>query len=162
MAANLRFQPIYSHGPSSPDPKNFPPVSQTTNTSGNPVVLTSGYPVGWTWPTIFVKCEGGGGSATVFIEVNGGALDSTGNPPANDWLDITGGGIAMSTAGTAKVCKNLDPSMPYVRTRITSIAGGATITSYVPLIYVVQANGQYQAASASYPTLISGAPTQGV
>lgn len=158
--SNPKFQPWYSHG--GPNFPNWTGVAGTTNSSGLPIMIGGSSPVSWAWPCIFVKCEGGGGSATVFIEVNGGALDSTGNPPTNDWLDITGGGVAMSTAGTNKICKTLEPTMPFVRTRITSIAGGATITSYVPLLYVQSQSGVYQVVSASYPPITSGVPTQGV
>jgi hypothetical protein len=71
------------------------------------------------------------GSATVILEANGGELDDDGNPPADEWVDVSSGGYALG-AGEA-VSKRIPPTMPYYRTRIT-VSGPGDVVSYVPLM----------------------------
>lgn len=123
----MRFTPRYSHG--GPSEVGWTAVAGTTTNSGNPIDLSGADPEPANWPVIEIFCAGG--TATVLIEANGGLLDSTSNPPSGEWVDISGGGYAL-TAGTY-VAKRIPPNVPFIRTRI-SANSGATVTSYVPCI----------------------------
>ena len=117
--------PVYSHGgPSSP---GWPSVPGTTTNSGNPILIAG---------QIYQSAMHGfflGTSCTVVVEVNGGNCDpQTGQPTSTDWIDITSGGIALTTG--QNFAKVLPKQEVYVRTRITAITlgGGAGFWSYVP------------------------------
>ncbi len=90
------------------------------------------------------------GSGTIRIETNGGRLDpATGEPPSNEWADVSGGGYSVTAGDILK--KGVPVSEPYVRTRITAIAASSNIVSYVS-----QARGlDGQAVTAGYPPLLS-------
>lgn len=138
----LTIQPTYSHGGSTVGP--WTAVSGAVTGSGRPISVVPAHPVNI--PVVVIVCTGG--TATVILECNGGQLGDDGNPPAAEWVDVSGGGYTM-TAGDVR-CKRLPPVMPYWRTRITAIAG-ATVLSYVPLL-VLESGGK---VSASYPGLTS-------
>jgi len=145
MPANNKVKPIYSHG--GANAPNWPLVAGTTTGGGRPIDVAGADPDPFVWPVVEIFCKGGT-SATVKIEANGGDLDSTGNPPSDEWIDISGGGYTL-TAGQS-VAKNIPPTCPYIRTNITAITG-STVVSYIPLVYFPGG----KVASASYPTIKS-------
>lgn len=140
----MRFTPRYSHG--GPSEVNWTAVAGTGTTSGLPIDIGGADPAQSNWPVLEIFCAGN--NATVLIEANGGLLDSTGNPPSGEWVDISNGGYAM-TAGT-NVAKRVPPNVPYVRTRI-SANSGATVTSYISCI--CYPGGRW--GSAPRPTVFS-------
>lgn len=135
--------PTYSHG--GPPQPGFPSVAGTSQTSGRPVSIVQA--INDAAMQIFFS----GTSCTVVLEGNGGAI-TNGAPPANEWVDYSAGGYAL-TNGQA-LSKFLPASIPYWRTRISAITlgGGTGLTSYVPDI--VGPSGVI--VSASYPKLDSG------
>ena len=145
MPVNTKVKPTYSHGGASAP--NWAAVSGTTTGAGRPIDVGGTDPDPFVWPVLVIFCKGGT-SATVKIEANGGDLDSNGNPPTDEWVDISGGGYAL-TAGQS-VAKNIPPTVPFVRTNITAITG-STVVSYIPLVYFPGG----RVASAAYPTIKS-------
>lgn len=139
----LQIRPTYSHGGETSGP--WVAVSGTVTGSGRPISAVPAHPVNI--PVMVIVCATG--TATVVLEANGGQLDDNGNPPAGEWVDVSGGGYDLTAGDT--LCKRLPPVMPYWRTRITAIAGGATVTSYVPLLVLAEGGK----ISASYPGLTS-------
>lgn len=139
---SLGIRPTYSHGGQAVGP--WAAVSGTVTGAGRPISAVPAHPVNI--PVMTIVCTGG--TATVVLEANGGQLGDDGNPPAGEWVDVSGGGYTM-TDGDVR-CKRLPPVMPYWRTRITAIAG-ATVISYIPLL-VLEDGGK---VSASYPGLSS-------
>lgn len=144
MPSNTKVKPTYSHG--GANAPNWAAVSGTVQGGGRPIDVGGTDPDPFVWPVMMIFCAGG--TATVKIEANGGDLDSTGNPPSGEWVDISGGGYSM-TAGTS-VAKNIPPTVPFIRTNITAISG-ATVTSYIPLVYYPGG----RVASAQYPSIKS-------
>ena len=138
-------QPIYSHGGVSQS--GFPAVLGTSTNSGRPIYIVQanqGNPA--------IQIFFSGTSITLVVEGNGGLIDTTGNPPAGDWIDYSNGGYSL-TNGQA-LSKFLPRSVPCWRTRITAITLGAGtgLVSYCPSL--VGPNGVI--ISASYPPLSSG------
>jgi hypothetical protein len=136
--------PCYSHGGSSVP--GFPAVLGTTTNSGRPVQILQAQQQ----PAMQVFWSGT--SVTVVIEGNGGALDSTGNPPSGEWIDYSSGGYALTNG--QNLSKKLPYSVPYWRTRITAIntPTGSGLVSYIPSI--IAPNGEVVATG--YPELTSG------
>jgi hypothetical protein len=139
------ISPTYSHGGTSAG--GFPVVVGNTTNAGRPIWVGDSQGVHQLLlPGImgfFV-----GTSCTVLVEGNGGQVDATGNPPAAEWVDISSGGIALTTG--QNFAKTLPIQFPCYRTRITAIVAG-TFFSYVPSI--ITAGGVQ--ASARYPKLSS-------
>lgn len=124
----MRFHPCFSHG--GPSEPGWAAVAGTTTNSGRPIDIGGADANPANWPVLEIFCAGG--TATVLIEANGGDVDpNTGVPPSGEWIDISGGGYAMTAA--TNVAKRIPPNVPYIRTRI-SVINGATVTSYVPAI----------------------------
>jgi hypothetical protein len=123
--------PVYSHGGGSQ--QGFPAVSGTTTGSGNPIQITNTIYE----PVMHVFFTGT--SCTVFIEGNGGLIDpTTGQPPAAEWVDYTGGaGYGLTNGQT--LAKALPKTVPLWRTRISAIVAG-TLVSYVPAIVIKDGN----------------------
>jgi hypothetical protein len=141
----MKFTPCYSFGGSAAP--GWPVVSGTTSSStGNPIDIGGADPNPANWPVLIIFCAGG--TATVVIEANGGQLSSAGVPPSGEWIDISNGGLSMTSGQTA--AKRIPPNVPYIRTRNTALSG-ATVTSYVPAICFP--NGRW--ASASRPSVSS-------
>jgi hypothetical protein len=97
-----------------------------------------------------------GATITVYAESNGGPLTQAGVPPANDWIDQSGGGYAVTIP--AGGIYTLDKQIPVNgtacwRTRTVAGAGNLTLSSYVP--FLVVATGEWVNAglppSASTP-----------
>lgn len=141
----MRFTPCYSLGGQSL--VGWPAVPGTSGTStGNPIDIGGADPAPSNWPVLEIFCAGG--TATVLIEANGGLLTAAGVPPSGEWIDISNGGIAMTSNTTA--AKRIPPNVPYIRTRLTANSG-ATVSSYVPCICFP--GGKW--ASASRPSASS-------
>jgi hypothetical protein len=139
----LRFTPCFSHGGQSDG--SWAAVAGTTTNSGNPIDISGASPEPANWPVLEIFCAGG--TATVLIEANGGLLDANAAPPSGEWIDISSGGYAMTSA--TNVAKRIPPNLPYIRTRITVISG-ATVTSYVPAVCYPSDKGAFW-TSASHP-----------
>lgn len=143
MPANA--QPTFSHGGSSVGP--FPPVPGNAVSSGRPIFIGDAA-VSDPAMMIFVT----GGNATVFLECNGGLANNlNGAPPAGEWIDVSGGGYALTP--TSPIGKFIPRTVPYWRTRISAIDPGATVTSYCPGLR--RDTGDF--VPASYPPVNSGA-----
>ena len=140
--------PTYSHGGAAAG--GFPAVIGTTTNSGRPIFIGDGIATNnLLLPGIIGFFTGT--SCTVVVEGNGGLIDSTGNPPSGEWIDISSGGIALTNGQS--FAKTLPIQFPCYRTRITAIntPTGNGFVSYVPSI--VTAGGVI--ASARYPKLSS-------
>jgi hypothetical protein len=135
--------PTYSHGGAAAG--GFPAVPGTTQSSGRPIWIGSAAQQ----PALVAFFTGT--TVTFLIEANGGLVDSTGNPPSGEWVDVSNGGYTLTTGQS--IAKLLPLSVPCYRTRITSITlgGGSGLVSYTPSIVTI---GGVQAA-ASYPKLSS-------
>lgn len=123
--------PVYSHGGQSM--QGFPAVVGNTTNSGNPILIAN---------TIYEPAMHiffAGTSCTVFIEGNGGIIDPiSGEPPAGEWIDYTGGaGYGLTNGQT--LSKALPKTIPCWRTRISAIVAGV-LTSYVPAIVIPGGN----------------------
>lgn len=142
----MRFIPAYSHNGSTDE--GWTAVSGAVEGSGNPIDIGDSSAEPANWPVMEIFITGAAGTATVFIEANGGELDGTFNPPSGEWIDISNGGYAMDSANLPYVAKRIPPNLPYVRTRVIDITGAFTvITSYIPKITL--ASGQN--ASPTHP-----------
>jgi hypothetical protein len=146
MATNI--SPTYSHGGAGAG--GFPAVPGTTQSSGRPIFI--GDAVSQTnqiLPGLIAFFVGT--TVTFVVEGNGGLIDPTGNPPSAEWIDVTNGGITLTTGQS--IGKTLPIQFPVYRTRITAITlgGGSGLVSYVPSI--ITAGGVQ--ASARYPKLSS-------
>ncbi len=140
--------PVYSHGGTTAG--GFPAVIGNTTNSGRPVFIGDAVATN----TLLLPAMVGffsGTSCTVLIEGNGGTIDSTGNPPSGEWIDVSGGGYALTNGQS--FAKTLPMQFPCYRTRISAmtIGGGTGFQSYVPNIIT---NGGV-VASARYPKLSS-------
>ena len=136
--------PTYSHGGASAN--GFPAVLGTTTNSGRPVAIVQAIQQ----PAMQIFFSGT--SCTVVVEGNGGQLDSTGNPPAGEWVDYSSGGFALTNG--QQLSKKLPFSIPYWRTRISAIntPTGQGLVSYIPSIVV--SNGWV--VSTGYPEISTG------
>lgn len=135
----MRFTPCFSHGGSTDE--GWTAVSGAANGAGLPIDIGDSSAEPANWPVLEIFITGAGGTATVTIEANGGELDSTFNPPAAEWIDISNGGYSMDSASLPNVAKRIPPNLPYVRTKVASIAGASTVvTSYIPKLTL--ASGQ--------------------
>jgi hypothetical protein len=130
----MSYTPAYSHG--GPSVPGWPAVAGNVTGSGRPISLLGADVSSPIQPCMVILYTGTVGQVVgVVLECNGGPLDSNGNPPAADWVDVSSGGYVLTIPGGGtpqKLAKLLAPVMPFWRTRITSIGG--SITSYVPLI----------------------------
>lgn len=141
-----RYAPTFSHGGSSAP--NFPAVSGSVTGPGRPISV---------FPAIeecaFYITISGAGTAVVTIEASGGALDATGNPPSNSWVDQSNGGYTLDAADpdTRQYLSIPATKAPWWRTNIISIDADTTIESGVSQIKVQTATGQIMAVKASYP-----------
>jgi hypothetical protein len=90
-----------------------------------------------------------GATITVYAESNGGPLTQTGVPPANDWIDQSGGGYAVTlpASGLYTLDKQIPVNgTPCWRTRTVAGAGTLAVYSYVP--YLVVNTGEWVTAGA--------------
>jgi hypothetical protein len=146
------INPTYSHG--GQNAGGFTAVIGTSTNSGRPVAINDAIATNnLILPAIIGFYTGT--SCTVVVEGNGGAIDSTGNPPSGEWIDISAGGIALTNGQS--FAKTLPIQFPTYRTRITAITApsGNGFVSYVPSI--ITAGGVQ--ASARYPRLSSAQST---
>ncbi len=139
----MSYAPTYSHGGGVAGGRQ--PVSGAVTGAGRTIRFGDSV-VGKACLTIACLA----GSGTIKIEVNGGVTDPvTGEPPSNEWADVSGGGYTVTSGDILK--KGVPVSEPYVRTRITGIAGSSNIVSYVSLAR--SATGD--AVTVGYPPLNS-------
>src|ERR1700687_5781556 len=111
--------PTYSHGGVSAG--GFPVVVGNATNSGRPIFIGDAVATN----TLLLPGLMGfftGTSCTVLVEGNGGQVDATGNPPASDWIDVSSGGISLTTGQF--FAKVLPIQFPIYRTRITAIVAG--------------------------------------
>lgn len=144
--------PTYSHGGADKD--GYPAVSGNAPSSGRPIAVFASAKTGRGAFAIF--CKGDSGEIDVVFEVSGGQLDDHGNPPADEWIDISDGGWTMVPGD--HLLKKTHPEMPFHRTRITRQTGTAYLVSYIPLLRV---ENDFQPVQAQYPPLSSD-PTRGI
>lgn len=137
----MGYAPCYSHGGSGAPGRSAVPGTATG--AGLPISVLNAIQS----CAMYIKVTGG--TATVKVECNGTAIDSTGNPNSAGWMDISDGGLVF-TAGD--VFYKLIPATkaPFWRTNITAISG-ATVESGISQIIVAGPNGP-MAARARYPT----------
>jgi hypothetical protein len=137
--------PTYSHGGVSAG--GFPVVVGNTTNAGRPVYIGDAISTSnQLLPGLIAFFAGT--SITFLIEGNGGQIDSTGNPPTGEWIDVSNGGYSLTTGQS--IGKVLPIQFTCYRTRITAIVAGILV-SYVPSIIT---SGGVQ-ASARYPKLSS-------
>ena len=92
-----------------------------------------------------------GGDAVVKFETSGAAMDSTGNPPDESWVDFSSGGFTVTP--TTPIYKRIPaPSAPLWRTNIVSLDPGATVESGIAQIIIAGPQGP-TAVGASYPSV---------
>jgi hypothetical protein len=146
----------YSHGGSSLGP--WTAVSGAVTGGGRPISV-----IGST-QNCAMSVGLSVGTATVTIEASAGALDSTGNPPADSWRDMSdsGTGWDLDAADPTTMLAKSIPALrfPLWRTRIIAISGGGAVTSLIPFINQQDSDGVIRQISASYPP-VSQFTTQG-
>jgi hypothetical protein len=146
----------YSHGGSSLGP--WTAVSGAVTGAGRPISV-----IGST-QNCAMSVVLSTGTATVTIEASGGALDSTGNPPSNSWIDMSDSGVGwdLDAADPTTFLYKSIPALraPLWRTKITAIAGGGSVTSSIAFINQQDSDGVIRQISASYPP-VSQFTTQG-
>jgi len=108
--------PTYSHGNNAAD--------GTVVGAGKPIYIGDGTTSN---PCMVVVCKVG--TAIVALQGNGGAIDSTGNPPSDEWVDCSNGGYSLVPGQT--LAKFLPLTLPFWRTYIVQNTG-ANVVSYVP------------------------------
>lgn len=141
--------PTYSHGGSANG--LWPAVVGTATGPGRPVSIE-----GAVAPTIAVRpvmqlfCKGTAGTMTVSLQCCGGALNSSGVPPSDEWQ--TAATITFSAVGQTD-CRKLMLTHPFWRTNVIARTGDADLVSYVPRIHVHHDCGATIWTSATYPSV---------
>lgn len=127
--ASPTVAPTYSHG--GPGSSGFPTVQGTGVSNGQPISIVNATNDAAVFTLILSGTTGQ--TLTVFIESNGGPVDATGNPPASDWVDMTGGTGYVMTVGASNApdvrAKLIPRGKPYWRSRISAYTSG-TLVSY--------------------------------
>lgn len=143
MSVKKLWTPTYSHG--GVQVGRWAPVVGDAVSAGRPIQVAGSHPSPSNWPILIIVLKAG--TATILIEGNGGELDQNGNPPSDEWIDVSNGGYALDIVGSTKVAKRLPPIMPIYRTRISAEAGGELV-SYVPCLILPSG----QIISAQHPS----------
>src|SRR5574343_742065 len=138
------ISPTYSHGGANAG--GFTAVPGTTISSGRPIFIGDAISTSnQLLPGLIAFFSGT--TVTFVVEGNGGLIDSTGNPPTGEWIDVSSGGYTLTNGQS--IGKVLPIQFPVYRTRSTAITlgGGSGLNSYVPSI--ITEGGVV--ASARYP-----------
>jgi hypothetical protein len=116
----MAYYPTYSHG--GPSFSGWSAVVGNTTNSGRPISLVGALQT----TAMFFIVTGTSGSLTAVLECNGGPLDQTFNPPANDWITTWTGVFDYGN----KTGKKIQMTAPFWRTRITARSGDCVLVSY--------------------------------
>lgn len=141
----------YSHGGATLD--NWIAVAGTATGAGRPISVYGSV----SNCAMFVTLSTG--TANVTIQASGGDLDTTGNPPADSWVDQSPGGAGWDIDASDPLtflAKSIPATRaPLWRTYINSISGGGAVTSVIPFINVMDSDGVVTQHPASYPSVSS-------
>lgn len=156
----MNVTPAYSHGGTAP--RGWTAIPGTSVGAGNPIAVFHALPM----PSGTLVCYNSGTAPVTFaIEAGGGAL-SNGQPPADGWIlypfcirrRISQTFTLNAGDNVGFAMERMPCILPWIRTRITSIASGGNLVSYVS---AMTHNPALAVVSAQNPLLMNSA-TEGM